>query len=108
LFLGINEPATEFGEGNFHAKVQVFDATPSPEVSAIKITQELLQQVPRRIGDEKGDPGDMVNFIVIGPQESLKRLTRTADGCWPTRIKSRPSFTRLPQRWTKMPISQCQ
>jgi len=59
--------------GNFHAKVQVFDASPAAVVSAIKITQEFLQQIPRRIGDEKGDPGDMVNFMIIGPQEALKK-----------------------------------
>jgi hypothetical protein len=80
LFLGINEPASEFGEGNFHAKVQVFDPGPAAAVSAIKVTQELLQQIPRRIGDEKGDPGDMVNFVILGSQEALKKTYE--DGGW--------------------------
>lgn len=80
LFLGINEPATEFGEGNFHAKLRVFAATTVASVPAIKITQDLLQKIPRRIGDEKGDPGDMVNFLIIGPEEALKKTY--GDGGW--------------------------
>jgi hypothetical protein len=60
--------------------VQVFDPGPAAAVSAIKVTQELLQQIPRRIGDEKGDPGDMVNFMILGSQEALKKTYE--DGGW--------------------------
>lgn len=80
LFLGVNQAANEAGEGNFHAKVQVFAAGTAAAVPAIKVTQEILQQIPRRIGDEKGDPGDMVNFMIIGSREALMKTYE--DGGW--------------------------
>lgn len=80
LFLGVNYPDSESGEGSFHAKVQVFAAGTAAAVLGIKVTPELLQQIPRRIGDERGDPGDMVNFIIIGTEDALKKTY--TDGGW--------------------------
>jgi hypothetical protein len=80
LFLGVNQAAKDVGEGNFHAKVQVFPAGTMAAVPAIKVTDEILRQCPRRIGDEKGDPGDMVNFMIIGSREALMKTYE--DGGW--------------------------
>ena len=32
-----------------------------------------MARVPRRIADEQGDPGDMVNFLIVGEEESMKK-----------------------------------
>lgn len=80
LFLGLNQAANEAGEGSFHAKVQVFAAgTPAP-VTAAKVSPDVLQQIPRRIGDLQGNPGDMVNFMIIGSQAALAKTY--ADAGW--------------------------
>jgi hypothetical protein len=80
LFLGVNQATSESGEGSFHAKVQVFAAAAVKAVVGIKVTEEFLKQIPRRIGDLQGNPGDMVNFMIIGSQEALTKTY--ADAGW--------------------------
>jgi hypothetical protein len=73
LFLGVNQAANQAGEGSFHAKVQVFAAGAAVAASVIRVTPAILQQVPRRIGDQQGNPGDMVNFLIIGSRDALTK-----------------------------------
>jgi len=81
LFLGMNQAANEAGEGSFHAKVQVLPvAAHAPGEKKIEVSQEILKQIPRRIGDLQGNPGDMVNFMIIGSEEALKKTYE--DGGW--------------------------
>jgi hypothetical protein len=42
------------------------------------ITPALFANIPRRVQDEKGAAGDMVNFAVIGTQDALKRAFTAA------------------------------
>jgi hypothetical protein len=80
LFLGVNLADGASGDGNFHAKVQVFGAGTAVPVAGIKVTEDFLKQIPRRIGDLQGNPGDMVNFVIIGSQEALTKTY--ADAGW--------------------------
>ena len=80
LFLGVNQASSDTGEGNFHAKVQVFAAGAAAATSAAKVLPDVLQQIPRRIGDLQGNPGDMVNFMIIGSREA--QLKTYGDGGW--------------------------
>jgi len=81
LFLGLNQAANEAGEGSFHAKVQVLPvAAHASAEKKIEVSQEILKQIPRRIGDLQGNPGDMVNFMIIGSEEALKKTYE--DGGW--------------------------
>jgi LssY C-terminus len=38
----------------------------------------MLAQIPRRIADKDGNPGDMVNFLLIGSEEQVKATFQTA------------------------------
>ncbi len=38
----------------------------------------FLQQVPRRVADQAGNPGDMVNFLILGPAEKMQEAFRSA------------------------------
>jgi hypothetical protein len=90
LFLGLNQGEKEAGEGNFEAQVDVFAASAggAPAATAAlpaaapaaeaKISPDILQQIPRRIGDKEGNPGDMVNFFIIGPREKLTSTFQAA------------------------------
>ena len=81
LFLGLNQAANESGEGSFHAKVQVLPAAAHAATEKkIEVLQAVLQQIPRRIGDLQGNPGDMVNFMIIGSKEALMKTYE--DGGW--------------------------
>jgi len=81
LFLGLNQAANESSEGSFHAKVQVLPAAAhAASEKKIEVPPAVLQQIPRRIGDLQGNPGDMVNFMIIGSEEALKKTYE--DGGW--------------------------
>jgi hypothetical protein len=39
---------------------------------------DLLKQIPRRIADKDGNPGDMVNFMMIGSEEQVRQAFQSA------------------------------
>jgi hypothetical protein len=81
LYLGINEGMSEAStaDGSFHVKVEVLDegsAGPTrvggPVESRVAgITSDLLGKIPRRISDPSGNPGDMVNALIVGSQDQM-------------------------------------
>jgi hypothetical protein len=97
LYLGVNEQSGDTAEGSFEARIEVLErgtvpvarlgraadakAAPGgeethtlpPERPIPALTSEFLSQIPRRVTDKDGDPGDMVNFLIIGSEEELKR-----------------------------------
>jgi hypothetical protein len=56
----------------------------SPSSSAMNATPAaslpagVLAQIPRRIADKDGNPGDMVNFLLIGSEEQVKATFQAA------------------------------
>ena len=78
FFLGLNQADAESSEGSFHAKVQVISAAAQAAEKKIEVSQEILLQIPRRIGDLQGNPGDMVNFMIIGSKEALMKTYEDA------------------------------
>src|SRR4029077_14848407 len=42
------------------------------------VDNDLFSRIPRRIADKAGDPGDMVNFLIIGSQEDMEKVFTTA------------------------------
>lgn len=83
LFLGVNQSLADAGnaQGSFEVKIEVLEPglgtaagatiggpveTPIPS-----ITTALLNQIPRRVSDPQGNPGDMVNVLIVGGQEQL-------------------------------------
>ena len=95
LFLGLNQAADEAGEGSFHAKVQVFAASAAVATTAIKVAPEILQQIPRQIGDLQGNPGDMVNFMIVGSKEALAKTYADAGWMLADRDKKQAVFHAL-------------
>jgi LssY C-terminus len=85
LFIGINQASIDTGTGSYTVKLQVFPADNSAPrevakaVSSIPgIDNSLFAKIPRRIGDKEGNPGDMVNFLIIGDENQMKKLFTTA------------------------------
>ena len=91
LFLGINESEKDAGDaqGNFRVTITILSvglSTPAgaliggPAETPIRwITAAILGEVPRRVSDPQGNPGDMVNVLIVGTQEQLMQ-TFTAAG----------------------------
>jgi hypothetical protein len=92
LFLGINQSYKDAGgaKGNFQVKIEVVDPGLStaaaaaiggpPETPMPEITAAILAKIPRRISDQQGNPGDMVNIFMIGTQAQVEKVF--ARGGW--------------------------
>ena len=84
LSLGINQGSNESGDGSYTVKVQVFAYDGKPlqiarQVNSIPgINDALFAKIPRRVGDKAGNPGDMVNFLILGTEDQMKKVFTTA------------------------------
>lgn len=85
LSIGINQASVDTGDGSYSVKVTVYAADSSVvreiarQVPSMPgIDDSLFAKIPRRIGDKEGNPGDMVNFLIIGNEDEMKKVFTTA------------------------------
>ncbi|MGA8230297.1 MAG: LssY C-terminal domain-containing protein [Candidatus Acidiferrales bacterium] len=87
LYLGINQQKQDQADGSFEATIEVLSqgpktgglvAYPPPDTPIPAITTEILKEIPRRVGDQAGTPGDMVNFIILGSPEAMQGVFKNA------------------------------
>jgi hypothetical protein len=83
LSVGINQMSIDTGDGTYAVRIEIYP--PDSGFLAVRqvdtmpgIDASLFSKIPRRISDKAGDPGDMVNFLVIGPQASMEKVFTTA------------------------------
>lgn len=90
LFLGINQSFTDASSatGSFHVTVEVLDpglATITaaavggpPDAPIPSITSRLLNRIPRTVSDPQGNPGDMVNVLIVGTEDDVVQAFKAA------------------------------
>jgi len=83
LFIGLNRESGDGASGSFHVTAVVTRAAAAAPaaVSSIappKVTQAILDQIPARITDADGNPGDRVNFLIVGSEEAMLKALATA------------------------------
>ena len=81
LFLAINESAFDQATGSFHVVVQLTAAKAARTQAPVKVPafpQSLLDSIPRRVVDAQGNPGDRVNFVLIGSQDQVQAAFKAA------------------------------
>jgi hypothetical protein len=85
LSIGINQSESDTGDGSYTVKVIVYAADANTkfeiarQVSSMPgIDDSLFARIPRRIGDKEGNPGDMVNFLILGNEADMKKTFTTA------------------------------
>lgn len=90
LFLGLNQSLhDESGaQGSFHVKIEVLEAGLKTEAGTAMggpaeapiaaITPALLNEFPRRVADQQGNPGDMVNVLILGSQDQMVAAFKAA------------------------------
>ena len=85
LALGINQSDSDTGTGSYKLTVEVYAADDSAprevakEVPSIPgVDNRLFERIPRRIGDKDGNAGDMVNFLILGDEDQMKKVFTTA------------------------------
>jgi CheY-like chemotaxis protein len=87
LFLGINQQRKDEADGSFEATIEILSpgpktgslvAYPPPDTPIPGITMDLLKKISRRVADRAGNPGDMVNFMILGSESDVKQIFQTA------------------------------
>jgi hypothetical protein len=85
LALGINQADSDTGTGSYKVNVEVYAADSSTprevtkEVLSIPgVDNSLFEKIPRRIGDKDGNAGDMVNFLILGDEDQMRKVFTTA------------------------------
>ena len=85
LALGVNEAADDTGSGTYVVRVEIYAPengkarAVAKQVSSMPgIDKDLFSKIPRRVGDKQGNPGDMVNFLILGSQTALENVFTTA------------------------------
>jgi len=83
LSIGLNQMSIDTGTGSYTVHVEIYP--PDSTFIAVKQVQTmpgidpaLFSKIPRRIADKAGDPGDMVNFLIIGNEDAMKNVFQTA------------------------------
>ena len=83
LSIGVNQMSVDTGDGTFAVRIEIYP--PDSGFLAVKqvdsmpgIDPSLFMKIPRRIGDKAGDPGDMVNFLIIGSEAAMQKVFTTA------------------------------
>ena len=85
LSIGINQANEDTADGTFKVALEVrppdpgFRYRPAREVKSIPgIDAPIFSKIPRRVTDKAGNPGDMVNFLIIGSEAEMQRAFTNA------------------------------
>jgi len=85
LWIGINQMSNDLGSGTYKVRIEVNAAEAGSTYAAAKVVEkitgidhELFTKIPRRIGDKDGNPGDMVNFLILGSEDSMRKVFTAA------------------------------
>src|ERR1700722_13284964 len=77
LFLRLNLSSDLSGTGTVAVKMKLSKQTAQKAISAPDLANllspQLFATIPRRVGDLAGNPGDMVNFSLIGTEEQVTK-----------------------------------
>jgi hypothetical protein len=91
LFLGINQSQKDAAtaQGSFQVTIHVLEtvakagptvaASRATEITAPSLKPDLIEKIPRRVADSQGNPGDMVNVLIVGTEDQVVQ-TFTAAG----------------------------
>lgn len=85
LSLAINQASDDTGSGTYVVRIEVY----SPEGGTARVVAKqvssvpgidgaLFSKIPRRVGDKQGNPGDMVNFLVLGSEDAMQKVFTSA------------------------------
>ena len=85
VWIGINQLSSDTGDGTYSVRIKIYPADASAVVYTANavpamrgVDNGLFSKIPRRIADKAGDPGDMVNFLMIGSQEEMEKVFTAA------------------------------
>jgi len=83
LFLRVNVSSDLEATGSFKVKLKFVAASVKAVSEAVVgvaelVSPETLESIPRRVGDLAGNPGDMVNYALVGTEAQVKAAFKAA------------------------------
>jgi hypothetical protein len=85
ISVGINQTADDTGDGNYTVRIEVYSPAGGTtrvvarQVGSLRgIDSDLFSKIPRRISDKQGNPGDMVNFLILASEAAMQRVFTNA------------------------------
>src|SRR5712675_1367021 len=85
LAIGINQASDDTGDGTYTVRIDIMapdsDAAYRPvrRVKSISgVDANIWTKVPRRVADKNDNPGDMVNFLLIGSEDAMQKVFTAA------------------------------
>ena len=85
LSLGINQMGSDLGDGAYKVEIEIYAADANVTLVVAKqvkflrgVDNNLFSKIPRRIADKAGNPGDMVNFLIIGSEDAMRNAFTSA------------------------------
>jgi hypothetical protein len=82
LYLRLNLTSDLSGSGSIDVKMKLSNETAQKTVSAPDLAHllspQLFANIPRRVGDLQGNPGDMVNYALVGTQDQITKAFAAA------------------------------
>jgi hypothetical protein len=82
LYLRLNLSSDLSGTGSLEVKMKLTNQPTQKTLSAPDLAKllspQLFADVPRRVGDLQGNPGDMVNYALIGTQDQVTKAFAAA------------------------------
>ena len=85
LSVGINEASDDIGQGTYKIHISIHAADPDAAYHATRqvtiisgVNASVFAKIPRRIADKSGDPGDMVNFLIVGSENAMQKVFTAA------------------------------
>src|SRR5579884_102668 len=83
LYLNTNLSSDLSGDGSYSVKLKISKTqaavTPASSVNLGNLlSPALFNNIPRTVQDEQGDPGDMVNFAIIGTKDQVQKAFQAA------------------------------
>jgi len=85
LAIGINQVSDDTGDGTYTVRIDILAPDseavyrPARQVKSISgVDATIWTKVPRRVADKNDNPGDMVNFLLIGSEDAMQKVFTAA------------------------------
>lgn len=85
LTIGINQADDDVGEGTYTVHVDIHASDPGAayhparQVTTISgVDAKIFTKLPRRVADKNDNPGDMVNFLILGSEDAMQKIFTAA------------------------------
>lgn len=113
LFLGVNQTSTDTASGSYSVQIKITPAAAKrmQSLAPIKLPEGIWDKVPRRVSDQSGNQGDMVNFMIIGPEQGMQKAFTDAGWVLVDKTKQEAALHALlstysKKAYTEMPMSE--